>query len=92
GNVALAERAYRDALACVDADTHMAGRLMVASLARDLGTPSDIIELLDGHVPAQGYERENAWLAIAHANERPHRPRNLRFFESLPATVRSSHE
>ncbi|WP_204314480.1 hypothetical protein, partial [Klebsiella aerogenes] len=40
GNVALAERAYRDALACVDADTHMAGRLMVASLARDLGTPS----------------------------------------------------
>ncbi|MCJ2017118.1 hypothetical protein MKK84_06715 [Methylobacterium sp. E-065] len=92
GDVALAERAYRDALACVDADTHMAGRLMVASLARDLGIPSDIIELLDGNVPARGYERENAWLAIAHANERPHRSRNLRFFEGLPAAVRASHE
>ncbi|TXN27490.1 hypothetical protein [Methylobacterium sp. WL19] len=92
GDVALAERAYRDAFACVDADTHMAGRLMVASLARDLGTPTDIIELLNGYVPTRGYERENAWLAIAHANERPHRPRNLRFFEGLSATVRSSHE
>ncbi len=92
GDVAVAGRAYREALACVHADTPMPGRLMVASLARDVGEPSDLIELLDGHVPAWGYERENAWLAVAHANERPRRRRNLRFFEGLPAKVRLGHE
>lgn len=92
GDAAVAGQAYREALACVDADTPMPGRLMVASLARDVGEPSELIELLDGHVPSWGYERENAWLAVAHANERPHRRRNLRFFEGLPAKVRAGHE
>ncbi|KQP51104.1 hypothetical protein ASF41_13015 [Methylobacterium sp. Leaf111] len=92
GEVEIAKAAFGNALGCVNDDTHMAGRLMVASLAVDIGTPSDVIRLLDGHLPGRGYERENAWLAVAHANERPHRPRNLRFFETLPPELRASHE
>lgn len=92
GQVEIARQAYLKALACIDDDTHLAGRLMVGSLACDIGKPSDVVDVLDGHIPVRGYERENVRLAIAHANERPHRPRNLRFFTDLPADVRSGRE
>ncbi|WP_132251347.1 PIN domain-containing protein [Methylobacterium segetis] len=92
GQIEIARQAYLKALACIDDDTHLAGRLMVAGVAWDIGKPSEVVDLLDGHLPVRGYERENVRLAAAHANERPHRPRNLRFFANLPAEIRSRPE
>lgn len=92
GEADLARLIYRQAVESVDGDSHIATRLMVASLAEEIGTPSDVIDLLDRRLPVHGYPREHAWLAVAHANERPHRRRNLAFFERLTPEARRRHE
>lgn len=92
GEAELARLIYRQAVESVDGDSHIATRLMVASLAEEIGTPSDVIDLLDRRLPVHGYPREHAWLAVAHANERPHRRRNLAFFERLTPEARRRHE
>jgi hypothetical protein len=55
----------------------------VANYAERSGSPSDVIDLLDGYLPAHGFEKEYVWLATAHAQEYPPRKRNLNFFEKV---------
>lgn len=87
----LSERAFEAAVIAVPDGSDLATRLMVAGYAERAGSPATVIRLLDGHLPSDGLEREHERLAIAHANERPHRPRNLAYFRSLPDVLRRSH-
>ncbi len=88
----LASEALSAALARLGPDSHIASRMMVGGFAQEFGTPLDVIRALDGHLPNDGYQREHAWLSAAHANERPHHPRNLAYFDRLPAIVRNRPE
>lgn len=92
GLAKLARQAFKAAVDAVSDDSHIATRLMVAAYAERIGSPSGIIRLLDGHLPFEGFEREHERLAAAHANERPHRPRNLSYFQNLPLAVRQRRE
>lgn len=83
GETDIADEAYRAALAAITPDSHIAARLMVANYAEQSGLPSEVIDLLDGYLPAHGFENEYVWLAMAHAQEYPPRKRNLRFFEKV---------
>lgn len=92
GEEELSERAFREAADGIADGSHISARLMVAALAGEIGKPTDVIKLLDGHLPSTGYDRERAWLAVAHANERPRRRRNLAFFDGLAAALRARPE
>jgi tetratricopeptide (TPR) repeat protein len=83
GETEIADEAYRAALAAITPNSHIAARLMVANYAEQSGSPSDVIDLLDGYLPAYGFEKEHVWLAMAHAQEYPPRKRNLSFFEKV---------
>ena len=85
----LAKATLRAAINTVPDDCHIATRLMIASYAEKIDSPTTVIQALDGHLPLDGFEREHQRLAIAHANERPHRQRNIKYFENLPARLRS---
>lgn len=85
---ALALDVFKQSVTLIEDDTHMSSRLMVAALAVELGTPSDLIDLIDGKLPWEGHLREHVWLAHAHVNERPRRPRNVAFFNGLPRNLR----
>lgn len=87
----VAANAFEAAVMAVPEDCHLATRLMVARYAERAQSPTTVIRLLDGHLPSDGFEREYEGLAIAHANERPHRPRNLAFFDAMPAALRRLH-
>lgn len=87
----ISEKAFAGAVEAVPADCHLATRLMVAGYAERAGSAAAVIGLLDGHLPFEGFEREHERLAIAHANEHPHRPRNLAYFDRLPAALRRPH-
>jgi hypothetical protein len=73
----LSEEALEAAVEAVPEDCHLATRLMVAHYAERAGSPATVIRLVDRHLPFDGFEREHERLAIAHANEHPHRQRNL---------------
>ena len=73
----IATCAYKAALACIDDNSSLASRIMVALHAADYGTASDVIDLLDTRLPLDGFDREHTLLARAHAMERPLRARNL---------------
>ena len=60
---------------------------MVANIADDVGSPSDVIDRRTVTFQLKGSRPRRLMLARAHANERPHRKRNLAYFESLPAPV-----
>ncbi len=92
GQAKLSKQAFETAVGAVSQDDHIATRLMVAAYAERIGSQSDIIRLLDGRLPHDGFEREHERLAVAHANERPHRPRNQAYFRSLPLAVRQRRE
>jgi len=83
GETDIADEAYRAALAAITPESHIAARLMVANYAEQSGSPSDVIDLLDGYLPTYGFEKEYIWLAMAHAQEYPPRKRNLSFFENV---------
>jgi tetratricopeptide (TPR) repeat protein len=85
----LSQVAFKAAVDAVPQDCHIATRLMVASFAEKAHSPTTVIDLLDGHLPPEGFERDFQRLAIAHANEHPHRKRNLAFFERLPSKLRN---
>ena len=85
----LAQTTLEAAVAAVPDDCHIATRLMIANYAEKANSPTTVIQLLDGHLPLDGFELEHQRLAVAHANERPHRQRNLKFFENLPARLRN---
>lgn len=87
----VAETAFEAAVHAVPEDSHIATRLMVAHEADRAGSPATVIQLLDGHLPFEGFEKDFELLSIAHANEHPHRERNLTFFSQLPARLRDSH-
>ncbi|WP_262028900.1 tetratricopeptide repeat protein [Microvirga sp. Mcv34] len=89
GEPDIADEAYRAALAAITPDSHIAARLMVANYAEQSGSPSDVINLLDGYLPAHGFEKEYVWLAMAHAQEYPPRKRNLSFFEKVRPDLRA---
>lgn len=80
---ATAQAALDAAVKAVPEDCHIATRLMIANYAELAHSPSTVIQLLEGHLPREGFEQEHQRLAIAHANEHPHRQRNLKFFENL---------
>lgn len=88
----LARRAFKAAVDSVNDQSHIATRLMVAAYAERVSSAAGIIRLLDGHLPFEGFEREHERLAVAHANERPHRRRNLSYFQGLPLAVRQRRE
>lgn len=92
GESELSRRAFEAAIEAVRPTSHIASRLMVAAYADRIGSQSSIIRLLDGHLPLDGFEREHERLAAAHANELPHRARNLAYFQSLPLAVRGRRE
>ncbi|MET4033047.1 tetratricopeptide (TPR) repeat protein [Bradyrhizobium sp. JR7.2] len=87
----LSEKALSAAVAAVPEDCHIATRLMVAHQAARAGSPATLIQLLDGHLPFDGFDLEHERLAVAHANEHPHRPRNLAYFGRLPGRLRQLH-
>jgi tetratricopeptide (TPR) repeat protein len=87
----VAEAAFKAAVEAVPEDCHIATRLMVAHAAERAGSPATVIQLLDGHLPFDGFDADFELLSIAHANEHPHRERNLAFFSRLPARLRDLH-
>ena len=87
----VAESAFEAAVDAVPEDSHIATRLMVAHEADRAGSPATVIQLLDGHLPFESFEKDFELLSVAHANEHPHRERNLAFFTRLPARLRNSH-
>lgn len=87
----VAKTAFEAAVVAVPEDCHIATRLMVAHEAQRAGSPATLIQLLDGHLPFEGFEYEFELLSTAHANEHPHRERNLTFFSRLPARLRDSY-
>jgi tetratricopeptide (TPR) repeat protein len=84
----IAEEAFRAALARIDGQSHIAGRLMVAMHAARRGTWASVADLLDGHVAEDQDSQELRALATALVNDSPVRQRALRFFERLPRPVR----
>lgn len=88
GHNRIAQRAFKAAVDAVSDDSHIATRLMVAAYATRVNSAAGVIRLLDGHLPAEGFEREYERLAAAHANEHPHRRRNIAFFTGLPPAIR----
>jgi Flp pilus assembly protein TadD len=87
----VSDQALEAAVEAVPEDCHLATRLMVANYAERAGSPATVIQLLDGHLPLDGFESEHERLAIAHANEHPHRQRNLAYFAGLPIRLRQLH-
>jgi tetratricopeptide (TPR) repeat protein len=87
----VAESAFEAAVHAVPDNSHISTRLMVAQQADRAGSPATVIQLLDGHLPFEGFEKDFELLSIAHANEHPHRERNLTFFTRLPARLRNAH-
>jgi tetratricopeptide (TPR) repeat protein len=87
----VAEAAFEAAVDAVPDDSHIATRLMVAHEADRAGSLATVIQLLDGHLPFEGFEKDFELLSVAHANEHPHRERNLTYFSQLPARLRDSH-
>lgn len=85
----LAEVAYQAALKCVDADSHIAPRMMVAMHASRRGEASVVADLLDGHVADDHDNEALRILARAFVNDSPIRRRAIRFFERLPAPIRA---
>lgn len=89
GFVDVAREAYEKAVSFLDADSSLVSRSMVASYSAQIGDAAKTIDILDGHVSIARPNRELLWLAEAHASEQPRRQRNLKFFEALPAAVRT---
>ncbi|OMI03190.1 hypothetical protein BSN85_29870 [Bradyrhizobium brasilense] len=87
----VAESAFEAAVEAIPEYSDIATRLMVAHQADRAGSPAAVIQLLDGHLPFEGFEKDFELLSVAHANEHPHRERNLTFFSRLPARLRDSH-
>jgi tetratricopeptide (TPR) repeat protein len=87
----VAESAFEAAVEAVPEDCHISTRLMVAHAADRAGSPATVIRLLDGHLPFDGFDKDFELLAVAHANEHPHRERNLAFFSRLPTRIRDLH-
>ncbi|MFC0243246.1 tetratricopeptide repeat protein [Rhodopseudomonas telluris] len=85
----LSKVAFEAAVGAVQNDSHIATRLMLASFAEKSQAPTCVIDLLDGHLPPEGFERDYERLAVAHANEHPHRQRNIAFFDKLPPKLRN---
>ena len=84
----IAESSYRRALACINLESHVAARMMVAMHAAERGDWRNVADLLDGHVCEDHDSEELRTLARAHVNDTPIRHRAIRFFERLPRSVR----
>ena len=84
----VAEEAYRAALGCINLESHIAGRLMVAMHVARRGDWATVADLLDGHIAEDHDSEELRVLARAFVNDSPIRRRALRFFERLPRAIR----
>ncbi|MCI4679003.1 hypothetical protein K9U39_17930 [Rhodoblastus acidophilus] len=87
GHETIAEEAYQNALRKVDADSHIAPRLMVAMHAAKRNDWKSVADLLDGHVGEECDSHELRTLATALVNDQPVRKRAIRFFERLPQSI-----
>lgn len=89
GLEAVAESAFRSARQLVSKDSHISARLMVAMHAARRGDADIVADLLDGHVAEDHDNDALRSLARALVNDSPIRQRAIRFFERLPATIKS---
>ena len=89
GLESLSDAAYRAALKCIDADSHIAPRMMVAMHASRRGEANIVADLLDGHVAEDHDNEALRMLARAFVNDGPIRQRAIRFFERLPASLKT---
>lgn len=78
---------FQQAVSLVSDATPRLARLVIAAFAQDIGDFASVIDLLGAHIDLTVMSRELQSLADAHASERPHRTRNLRFFESIPKEI-----
>ncbi|WIG53608.1 MAG: hypothetical protein OJF48_004528 [Afipia sp.] len=85
----LSEAPYRAALKCIDANSHIAPRMMVAMHASRRGEANVVADLLDGYVADDHDNEALRVLARAFVNDSPIRRRAIRFFERLPASIRT---
>ncbi|MGD0186203.1 MAG: hypothetical protein ABSC25_13265 [Roseiarcus sp.] len=83
----IADDAYRNALKGIDANSHIASRLMTAMHAAKRGEWKSVADLLDGYVDEDNDSEELQTLATALVNDSPIRRRAVRFFERLPAAI-----
>jgi tetratricopeptide (TPR) repeat protein len=88
GFESVSDAAYRDALKCIDADSHFAPRMMVAMHASRRGEANVVADLLDGQVAEDHDNEALRVLARAFVNDSPIRRRAIRFFERLPAAIK----
>lgn len=84
----VADAAYKSALKCIDADSHIAARMMVAMHAGKRGHASVVADLLDGKIAEDRDSDVLRALTRAFVNDTPIRRRAIRFFERLPAALR----
>lgn len=84
----IADAAYKVALTCIDADSHIAARMMVAMHAGKRGDASVVADLLDGQIAEDRDSDALRALTRAFVNDTPIRRRAIRFFERLPAAVK----
>ena len=84
----LAGIAYRNALALIDDDSHVAARITVATHAARLGSWRDVSEILSGHVDTTIDTTELRLLANAFVNDTPIKRSAVRFYAGLPEPIR----
>ncbi|MCI4680609.1 hypothetical protein K9U39_19920 [Rhodoblastus acidophilus] len=89
GFEAIADEAYKNALRNIDANSHIASRLMVSMHGAKRGDWKSVADLLDGQVGEERDSRELRTLATALVNDLPIRKRATRFFERLPQSIGS---
>ncbi|MCC8972684.1 PIN domain-containing protein [Bradyrhizobium brasilense] len=85
----IAEGAYHAALKLIDAESHIAARMMVAMHATRRGAANVVVDLLDGHVAEDHDNEALRTLARAFVNDSPIRRRAIRFFERLPGPIKA---
>ncbi|MES4992401.1 PIN domain-containing protein [Phyllobacterium sp. 22229] len=83
----IADEAFHAALRLIDAESHIANRMMVALHAAKRGDWAVVADLLDGHIAEDHDSEELRTLARAFVNDSPIRQRALRFFERLPENI-----
>ncbi|TWB93204.1 hypothetical protein FBZ93_111243 [Bradyrhizobium macuxiense] len=86
---AIADAAFHAAIIALGTDSHISARLMVAQHAAHRGEPDKVADLLDGHVAEDHDHDALRTLARAFVNDSPIRARAIRFFQRLPAEIRS---
>ena len=87
GQEELADEAYRNALLLIDADSHIAERVMTAFHAVKRNDWRNVVDMLNDHVAMEVDSTELKILARAFVNDTPVRRSGVLFFDKLPAAI-----